>query len=298
VEDCSQIDASNACLFFEKEKKVLGVGAELWPIVRLAGRGDYVDSAQLAIGILFNGARQSCADMNSARTQASVADVLWDGPPRVPEACELLPYLQTFADDVVVYAVQDLVSGMPSDEARSTLRAATEDLVQELSLNGGIDRDAFGLKANFFPDLALRYEWSPSFAVDGPGAGRFVASVPFIKVRKHFAYSRTIYSAVELSAADLVAPLAELALRSGGVTPAHESLIWANVLSPRIDVEGGIPALSKHLLVGGGVTYRFVTPAVTIPATATTPPAYEYRWLKRQNWEDGFQFGLFVKYTI
>ena len=295
--DCATASASKACTFFPHEREVLGVGTDLWPIIRLVSSGDYVDAAQLTTGILFTGARKACASNGASRVTAGGGDSQEEPS---PDSCKVLPYLERFADDIVVYVVQAKVDGTPSDEARSTLRAATEDLVQELALNGGIDRPIVSLKALFLPDLALRYDWSPSFAVDGPGSGRVLASVPWLKVRVPFVRHRLVYSAVAVSLIDVIAPLAELAARAPGITPVHENRIWANVLAPRIDIEGGIPALSKHLLVGGGISYRIVAPAITVPATTTAPASYEYRYYYpwKTDGERGFQFGVFAKYTM
>jgi hypothetical protein len=302
-DDCKKTAPPKACTFFAKERVVLGIDSNLWPIVRLASTGDYVDAAQLAIGILFRGLRKSCTtpEQSASTAAPSATQSLAAGEtenPRDTRACELIPYVQRFADDIVVYVVQAHVDGTPTDEARSTLRAATEDLVQELGINGGIDRPTWSPGGMLLPDLALRYEWSPSFAQAGTGSARFLASLPWLKLRKSFLYTEMVYSSVAVSLTDILAPLAEQASRASG-TYTHEDRLWADILAPRIDIEGGIPALSKHLLVGGGITYRFVVPSQTAPATTTAPAAYEYRsCLTRSNWSDCFQFGVFAKYTM
>jgi hypothetical protein len=281
LDDCTKAAAPKACTFFKHETQVLGIESTLWPIVRLASNGDYVDATQLAIGIMFTGLRQSCTDGSSDT-----------------DACTMLPYVERFADDIVVYVVQAHADGTPTDETRSALRAATEDVIQQLSLNGGIDRTIWSREV-FLPDLALRYDWSPSFVNGGPHSGRILASLPWLKVRIPFAHTNMVYSAVEVSLTDVVAPLAEQAARDGTATFAHPNLVWANLLAPRVDIDGGIPALSKHLLVGGGVTYRFVAPFPTAAATASTPAAYDYRsCVKQSTWSDCFQFGVFAKYTM
>src|SRR5690348_10551613 len=56
-----------------------------------------------------------------------------EGGHRSSTACEIVPYIELFADDIVAYVVQDHVNGTPTDEARSALRAATENLGQRFS---------------------------------------------------------------------------------------------------------------------------------------------------------------------
>jgi hypothetical protein len=106
------------------------------------------------------------------------------------------------------------------------------------------------------------------------------------------------YSAVNLSAFDLLAPLAEIAKRSTGAHFDGSGKLAANLSAPRIDIEGGIPALSTHLLVGGGASFRMAAPRLTMPGTATSPPDYEYRSCLHSARGDCFEFDLFVKFSI
>jgi hypothetical protein len=151
----------------------------------------------LAIGELFAGLEKNCQSPNSASS----------------EVCRLSPYYQRFADAVVVYVVQAHTMGTPSDETRGVFRSAVVDLIRELGTGGGVDRKWWSWEI-LLPDLALRYEWSPSYVNSDPGSGRTIASITWLKVRVPLWHSEMGFMALDLSAADVLAPLAELVLRS------------------------------------------------------------------------------------
>jgi hypothetical protein len=116
------------------------------------------------------------------------------------------------------------------------------------------------------------------------------------------------YSALKVSFIDALAPLAELATRkTTNVNYANGSLLALDLVTPRVDLEAGVPALTKHLLIGGGVSYRLVlpvsVPSLGMPATPTSPAIlgykYEAFWQDSgRHWPDAFEFGLFAKYSL
>jgi hypothetical protein len=280
ADGCKTAPTAKACAFFTHEKHVLGVGADLAAAVRLARSGNEIDSAQLAIDELFTDLKANCA-----KTEFNDE-----------AACEMFPFYKRFADAVVVYVVEAHTSGTPSADARAVVRTATVDMVRALGVDGGIDRNTFSLGL-VLPDLSLRYEWSQSFVNVNPGA-RSVASATWLKLRRKLFRGEMGYTAVTLSLVDLLAPLSEIAARAS-VTYTNDDKIWWNLLSPHLDIDGGIPALSKHLLVGGGVSYRFVAPWQTVAPTMTTPASYEYSGCRGHSaWANCLEFGVFAKYAI
>jgi hypothetical protein len=172
------------------------------------------------------------------------------------------------------------------------------DLIRELGTGGGVDRKWWSWEI-LLPDLALRYEWSPSYVNSDPGSGRTIASITWLKVRVPLWHSEMGFMALDLSAADVLAPLAELVLRSPNASYTGADKLWWNLIAPRIDVEGGIPALSKHLLFGAGLAYRLVAPWQTTAATSTAPAAYQYgSCLSQASKANCLEFGVFLKYII
>jgi hypothetical protein len=108
------------------------------------------------------------------------------------------------------------------------------------------------------------------------------------------------YTALAISLVDALAPLSELALRQSTAATyvGTEKLGW-NLVSPHLDVEGGIPALSKHLVVGGGISYRFIVPWQTAAATTDKPVAYQYdTCFSHKSYAECLEFGIFAKYTM
>jgi len=276
---CKPGSSAVACSFFPRAKDGLGILSDLWPVIRLAAVGDDIDAAQLALSDLFVGLAKSCGTSTSS-------------------SCEQFRVYQAFADALVVYTVQARNDATPTDDARGALRTATENMIQQIGVNGGVDRP-FGLKSVLLPDLALRYQWSGSYVNTNLGVTRAVTSVTWLKFRIPLFRNQLGYSAFTLSLIDLIAPLADIVGRSTTVTFNDSQKIWANLLAPRVDLEGGIPALSKHLLVGGGLAYRLVAPSQIQAATTTTPAIYQYgSCSKRLYWANCFELGVFLKFAI
>jgi hypothetical protein len=285
TDGCAIHSNAKACAFFPNVTTVLGVASSLWTVSRLAESGDYVDAAQLAIEEIFKELKTNCTDKDKKKG--------------LPDACEMLPFYERFADAMVVYAVQAHASGAPTDEARAVLRSATVDMVREIGLGGGIDRKMFGWEI-LLPDLSLRYDWSPSFVNVNPGAARAIASATWLKLRIPILNRQLGYTALAISLVDALAPLSELALRQSTAATyvGTEKLGW-NLVSPHLDVEGGIPALSKHLVVGGGISYRFIVPWQTAAATTDKPVAYQYdTCFSHKSYAECLEFGIFAKYTM
>jgi hypothetical protein len=273
-----------------KQAKVLGAGAKMAALVGLAGRGDYVDAAQLAVEDVFQGINSQCKDHD------------------VNGTCDEYQVYERFADSVVVY-VSDIGSdGTPSQAASQAFQSAGEDLITQVANGGGIDRRQFsGGWALFVPDLSLRYSWSPSYVNNSDGTGRVLASVTSLNLRAPLYRTDYFYSALKFSFVDWIAPLAEIATRkSTNVYYGNQAALVADLFNPRIDVEVAIPALSKHLLVGGGSSYRFVVPYpasnLGTPATPTSPAVLGYQydavWNRASQWSQGLEFGLFAKYSM
>jgi hypothetical protein len=273
-----------------KQAKVLGAGAKMAALVGLAGRGDYVDAAQLAVEDVFQGINSQCKDKD------------------VNGTCDEYQVYERFADSVVVYVSDIGSNGTPSQAASQAFQSAGEDLVTQVANSGGIDRRQFGGGwALFIPDLSLRYSWSPSYVNNSDGTGRVLASVTTLNLRARLYRTDYFYSALKFSFVDWIAPLAEIATRkSTNVYYGNQAALVANLFNPRVDVEVGLPALSKHLLVGGGTSYRFVVPYsapnLGTPATATSPGVLGYQydgvWNHSGEWSQGLEFGMFAKYSM
>lgn len=279
---CTLAPNARACTFLPKATRLLSTGSQLWTMVRLTGSADVVDAAQLAIESMFVELRARCAS----------------DPKPAGSVCKELPVYERFADAIVIYAVQAHARGTPTTEARADLRSAAVELVRQLGTEGGIDR-AWGWNV-LFPALSLRYDWSPGFVTGSPGSGRAVASATWLTVRVPVVYRPVAYSALSLSLVDLLAPLAELAMRSGtNAQYADTQKVWLDLLSPHVDVEVGMPSLSKHLLLGAGLSYRWVVPWQTTLATPTTPASYRYATcFDRKSQSECFELGVFAKYLL
>jgi hypothetical protein len=75
-----------------------------------------------------------------------------------------------------------------------------------------------------------------------------------------------------------------------------EKLVW-NVLTPRVEVVYGIPALSKHLVVGAGISMRLVAPIKDDLMMET----YHYRgigWEWNADLAKHVEYGFVLKYVL
>ena len=127
------------------------------------------------------------------------------------------------------------------------------------------------------------------------------ASVDLLTFRKRLLYTDLAYSAFHLSLVDAVAPLAELATRDNrGATYMETARLALNVVTPRVDAVFGVPAFSKHFLLGAGMSLRMAAPLTTGEHLPDGSERFEYQWV----WNDEGQvprfieFGFVAKYKI
>src|SRR5690606_13324756 len=131
----------------------------------------------------------------------------------------------------------------------------------------------------FLPDLAVRFSWNAAYVNDSTGSFRTVASLNWLNFRLWARRRELSYFAGQISLVDGLAPLSELAARR---TPDIEyegtSKLVANLVAPRFDLLFGVPALSRHLVVAAGISYRPVVP-IEVGTTPTGQRLYRYELL-------------------
>lgn len=153
-----------------------------------------------------------------------------------------------------------------------------------------------------WPRLSVEAAWSPSYVNSSPGTARSLASLTWLTARIPIYRSRLAYSALEVSAVDLLAPFTELVLRNRDAAYLDQSLLAWNLVTPRVDAVAGMPVLSTHLVLGGGVAYRMVAPFLEKVGTATSPVSYTYDSClspsRAGNWSNCLQVGAFVRYEL
>lgn len=282
---CADKTTLPSCKALVAQQKALARGAELWSIVRLSSRGDYRDVAQRSIGAMFAAAesQKRCAGAN----------------------CDKLKLYRRFAESVVAYVLEADESQPRAETTRQAFRAAATDVIRELGQGGGLDRSGLSPKTIFLPDLALRFSWSSAY-VNQDGAGyRTLASADMLKARRTVTRTDVMYFAVQGSAVDPIAPLNELALRKSDAIFTDTSLLAWNLITPRLDLLVGVPALSKHLVASAGISLRAVAP---FAMRAENDPAkvlgYQYRGafdehvLLGKEWPRFVEFGFAIKYLL
>jgi hypothetical protein len=288
---CEKVTAGQAC---KAMKSLVSLDQRLLPIVRSAARGDFREVAHLVILTMFSGKEtRNCADPDDT-------DISPD--------CHRDLY-RRFTESLVVYVVDSVDDGAPSEAAQGAFRAAAREVIQELGKGGGFDRRQWSLwtrpvGAFWLPGLSLWVSWNAGYVNRGGGSLRYVASMNLLTFRGRLAYVERYYAAVHFSLVDPLAPLSELAVRDAtGASYQHDSRLALNVVAPHLDIVFGIPALSRHLLVGAGASLRMVAPLLAtthIEGTAVVRD-YNYEYLWNKLWSDGsryIEFGFIVKYEI
>jgi hypothetical protein len=111
-------------------------------------------------------------------------------------------------------------------------------------------------------------------------------------------FTDSTYAALHISFLDPLAPLSELALRKiEGVTYQDNGALLWNVITPRVEFAYGIPAISKHLVIGAGASARLVVPL----KDDVMPNTYQYRWVEwkwNADLAKHIEFGFVFKYVL
>jgi hypothetical protein len=259
-------------------------------LISSASRGDVRSVAHTAVLLLFRPETGSnCSDDTGQAKDATCQTDLY----------------RRFAASIVAYTIDEAESESPSDATRAAVRAAVADVVREIGTGGGFGRRRW---YDFvIPEMNLRVSWNPAYVNQSGRTARFVASIDVIKYRGVIRYSQQLYTAIHLSLLDPLAPLAELSLRKSLDTAYtdQERLGW-DFITPRIEFVLGIPQLSQHLAVGGGISARLVVPFQTssqiVEGQTVDTYSYETLWQSwsffRHNWPQFVEFGFFIKYVI
>lgn len=283
---CEGIDTPACRLFGELEQRV-GKRSLLWPAVRAASSGDLRAVAHLALSALFG---QGTAGRGCDRQSSD-------------EGCRRDAF-RRFADSLVMY-VLDAARGDTSEAVRAVFRQAAAEAIRLVSPFGGLDRagdaQALGDWIWLAPELALRSSWSPGYINDEPGHLRYTAGLQVLRLRKVFWYTDRSYAALGLSLLDPLAPLAEIVLRADrDAIDGHpvryrrsSQLLW-NVLAPRLEWTAGLPWLSKHVVVGAGLSLRLVT--ATERAERADAVEHTYRLPGAAPWYEHLELALSLKY--
>jgi hypothetical protein len=253
-----------------------------WPVLRMASRASARDAAHMGVSALF------------PRDQATAEDCERDH-----ELCRMDMY-RRFATSFATYTIDTLEdSRPPSDATRAALRSAATDVVHELAAGGGIDRSFAG--TFFVPDVALRASWNAAYVSDSGSSFRYIASVDWLTLRARVLYTDMAYTAFHFSLVDAVAPLAELATRDNRIASyVHTERLALNLVTPRLDAVFGVPAFSKHFLVGAGISLRMCAPLTTGDRLPDGSEKFEYRfvWDDREQIPRFIEFGFLAKYKI
>jgi len=257
--------------------------ADVQPILSHASKAEYTEAAQLAIGYVFQLASRSKADS------------------------EIAVY-ERFAKSVATYVLDAGQNEAPAEATRVAFRSAAVDMIQHLGQGGGLQRRIGDNYYNWaLPDLALRASWSPSY-LNRDSATRVLASANWLNVRITGRRTAATYVGVEASLFDPLAPLSELVLRKDDRVHYHDlNALWANLVTPRIEVLAGSPALSEHLAVSAGMSLRLAAPVLNSGKTDRLGDGehYDYKLFWRATdpndeslWLRFLEFGFAVKYVI
>jgi hypothetical protein len=258
--------------------------ADVQPILSHASKAEYTEAAQLAIGYVFQLASRNKPDS------------------------EIAVY-ERFAKSVATYVLDAGQHEAPSEAARVAFRSAAVDMIQHLGKGGGLQRNINDNAYNWLlPDLVLRASWSPSYLNRTDSPTRVQASANWLNLRIKARRTAATYIGFEASLADPLAPLSELVLRKTDNVHYHDvNTLWANLLTPRVEVLAASPALSEHLALSAGMSLRLAAPVFNRDKTRQSGDGdhYDYKLVWNANdpddkslWLRFLEFGFSVKYVL
>jgi len=202
-----------------------------------------------------------------------------------------------FVEKLIVYTVDAVTSKTPQSSAAEDFRKAAMELIRIHSFAGVARVNSW---PNFYrtPEFSLR----KSFRMDVAKVTD-TASVELLTLRtRPLIYTQQVYLAFHVSLLDGLGPFTELATRdpavAGGEHPEYAFLIA--LVAPRVDLEFGLPGLSRNLVIGGGAAGRFyrVEKRDGVPTYCFT--FFTCRGDTNRTWpgSDNLEFSLFVKYVM
>lgn len=261
------------------------------PIVRAISQKSYGDAANLALQAIFEIVKTDDCTTSLTLNAACRSDSF-----------------RTFLTSFTQYVIESAGTGSPTEVTRAALRASAVQVLRQIGVGGGFDRRGWRLWAGFvplpglgfiMPEFGLRASWSPSYVNRDEGRSiRYVASANLLTFKPLLRYTDFTYVALHISLADPLAPLSELATRrvEGVEYVDSHKLAW-NILAPRLELLYGIPALSRHLVIGAGISVRVVAPIKDDQTVQT----YRYRGIdpgNSDNFAQHLEFGFTAKYVL
>jgi hypothetical protein len=286
VDFCAGSDSA-ACHAVTAVSRDIVRGRTLWPLIVAASHGNLGEVAHGTMALIFRTPRASCSEAPDGRTGSA--------------ACDTEIY-RRFAETLVTYTVELAQDKTVSDAARAAFRTSASDVIRQVGNGGGFARRRwFGF---LIPTLNLRASWNAAYVNESGNSLRYLASIDWIKYRFVLAFSERLYMGLHVSLIDPLAPLSELATRPNVGAEYHdqEKLAW-NFVAPRLDFVLGVPTLSKHLAVGGGMSLRLTVPDLENMPAPGQIAVYRYQTLwgddnPNDHWPRYIEFGFFVKYVI
>lgn len=265
---------TGVCRTYRSTQAVLTQGRALWQVLRAAGQGDTHEAVHLAVSAMFH-----------------------QGPSPDPKN----EIYRRFAESIALYVIDSAGGNAPNANTRGAFKSAALDVIRSVSGPSGFSRMFY--TPLYIPSFALRASWNPAYVNHDDSSFRYMASVNVLGIRPLIRYTNLTYVALDISLLDLVAPLSELALRDNrNADYDHKGRVAFNLISPRVDLLLGIPALSQHLAVGIGGSLRMVAPVRQSREVidGVTFARYDYQWFAGSDGDVGrfFEFGFFAKYLL
>jgi hypothetical protein len=228
--------------------------------------------------------------------------------------------VRAFLKAASVYAIDSASAGSVDASVSADFRAAAVDLIEDMG-GAGIRRKTFASKSGRspawpFPDFALRASLRPGFASPAaPGTATSAlmtyASMDWPNFRwKMFPQRRSessLWLGGDISLLDVFGPFVELAARNSSLgndgARSGDAFVLAFVV-PRVEIEFGIPELTKNLVVGVGGAARFYRADQNPVSSSTAPVTASYCFIGQSDCAGGASFGasnfegtVFVKYV-
>ncbi len=164
-----------------------------------------------------------------------------------------------FLRALAVYSIDSATSGNPGASNDADFRKAAVDLI-EAAGGAGVRRSLWARAHGLYvPEFALRDAWRPGHLGTGTSPNMVYPSLELVRGRLRVPVRQSLYLGLHVSVLDLLGPFVEVSTRNANLrNDEHATRVFLlGFIVPRLDIEVGVPQLTKNLVVGFGGAFRF-----------------------------------------
>jgi hypothetical protein len=201
--------------------------------------------------------------------------------------------VRAFIRSLAVYIMDLVTSSSSAATAEAGFKNAAIALIEQEGAGGGYSRRwskphrwTNFLKSVGYPQFSLREVYRPGHINADGSVTQEYASIDLLTFRRQIRYAQWSYFAVQVKLVDALGPFFDIS--TGGHLfdndPNRVRAFFEGFFVPRAELEFGVPALSRNLLVGVGLAFRLYREA---PVDGGASPAAAFCFYDKTCAADG-----------